>query len=105
MRYKCVFPSCSYCTNSRSKIDFHHVVPRELDPSPRNKLTVPLCKTHHALIYCPDVKYGQHSIKDLKSLIILNIFKSTDGDVIHYKDMYETEFYYFIDSEEITKIE
>ena len=84
-KFECWFPNCTYSTSSRSKIDFHHVVPREIDPSPRNKGTIPLCKTHHALIYVPEVMHGQHSIKVDDSLIIKGVFESTNGKAIEYE--------------------
>lgn len=92
--YECWFPNCQYSTNSRSKIDYHHVIPRELDPSPRNKMTIPLCKTHHALIYVPESCSGQHSIRTLDSLIIKGIYDSTVGKAILYENMNGEEFYY-----------
>lgn len=102
--FKCVFPNCNYCTKVRSKIDFHHVIPKEVDNHPDNKLTVPLCKTHHALIYHPEAKYGQHSIKEINSLIIKQIFDSTDGKAILYEDMDQNQFYYFINISETVKL-
>lgn len=94
--FKCSFPGCNYCTKVRAKIDFHHVIPKEIDNSSRNSKTIPLCKTHHALIFHPDVRYGQHSIKAIDSLIIKQILSSTDGDVILYEDMDQNQFYYFV---------
>lgn len=93
MIYKCSFPGCEYETESRSKIDFHHITPRELDPS--TKQTIPLCKTHHALIYVPESKVGQHSIKSNDSLIIRGRFKSTIGDSILYENINGEKFYWF----------
>lgn len=92
-QYKCSFPDCNYETDSRSKIDYHHVIPRELDS--KSKLTIPLCKTHHALIYVPKSKAGQHSIKNEASLIILGQYKSTKGNSIHFESADGKQFYYF----------
>ena len=95
--YKCSFPGCDYTTESRSKIDYHHVTPREIDP--KSKITLPLCKTHHALIYVPESKCGQHSIKSESSLIILGQFKSTMGNSIHFESVDSgNKFYYFPDT-------
>jgi hypothetical protein len=92
-KYKCWFPLCEYETDSRSKIDFHHVTPREIDP--RSKITVPLCKTCHALIFHPEAKAGQHSINSDRSMQILGIYKSTAGESIHYMKADGTKIYYF----------
>jgi len=94
--FKCYFPDCEYTTQSRSKIDMHHIIPREIDP--RTKLTVPLCKTHHAMIYIEKATAGQHSIKCPDSLIIKGKFKSTDGDSILYENMEGKSFYWFPNS-------
>lgn len=102
--FKCVFPGCNYCTKVRSKIDFHHVTPKEVDNHPKNKKTITLCKTHHALIFHPDSRYGQHSIKSIDSLIIKQIFQSTNGEVILYEDMDMKQFYYFTETSEIVNI-
>jgi len=80
--FKCSFPGCGYTTTSRSKIDFHHVTPKELKET---KLVIPLCKTHHSLIFHPLVHYGQHSIRTEESLEIVNVFDSTHGKAIKYK--------------------
>lgn len=96
--YKCSFPGCNYTTNSRSKIDYHHVIPREIDPN--SKITIPLCKTHHALIYVPESKSGQHSIKTDESLVILGQFQSTMGNSIHFESATGNRFYYFPDTGE-----
>lgn len=91
--YKCHFPNCDYQTELKSKIDLHHVVPKELNP--KSRITIELCKTHHSYIYVPNSKYGQHSIKTDLSLEILGIYNSTDGKGIHYKDAKGKQFYYF----------
>jgi hypothetical protein len=97
--FKCEFPNCEYTTKFRSKIDFHHVIPKELNKN--SKLTICLCKNHHALIFHPDSKHGQHSIKTNDSLIILHTYKSTVGKAILYEDMNNKRFFYFPDTKEI----
>jgi hypothetical protein len=92
-KYKCWFPGCNYETDSRSKIDFHHIVPREVDS--RSKVTVPLCKTCHALVYHPQSKSGQHSINTDKSIQILNIYESTAGKTLHCQRFDGTKMYYY----------
>ena len=95
--YKCYFPGCEYETNSRSKIDMHHIVPREIK---KTKVTIPLCKNHHAMIYVPESTAGQHSIKDAGSLIIKGKYKSTGGDSIMYESMDGKSFYWFPDTKD-----
>lgn len=91
--YKCWFPNCPYTTDSRSKIDFHHVEPKELNPN--SKRTIPLCKTHHALIFVENAKSGQHSIKTDDSLEIMGLFESTMGKSVQYKNNKGDVYYYF----------
>lgn len=93
LKYKCWFPGCQYETNERSKIDFHHIVPRELNPL--SKVTIPLCKTCHALIYVPDSKSGQHSINTERSLKVLSIYNSTCGKSVHYESYDGKRMFYF----------
>lgn len=93
--YKCWWPECTYCTDSRSKIDFHHVTPKEINPHKNNKVTIPLCKTHHALIYHPATNSGQHSIKTDESLSIQMVTNSTAGKVIIYEDMSGNDITYY----------
>lgn len=97
MKYRCHYPKCTYETDNRSLIELHHIKPRELDPSPLNKVTVPLCPTCHKLIFHPLVESGQHKINTEKSLQILGIFKSTHGNAVQYKDFKGKEFFYFPD--------
>lgn len=89
--HKCCFPGCEYETENRSKIDFHHVIPKEIK---KTKITIPLCKNHHSLIYHPDSKAGQHSIKTEKSLEIINLFQSNFGISIKYKRNDGSQFFY-----------
>jgi len=94
-KYNCWWPGCDYITESRSKIDFHHIVPKEVNPHKTNKSTVPLCKTHHALIFHPSANHGQHAIKSEASMVILNVYDSSIGKAVHYESMNgDTMFYY-----------
>jgi hypothetical protein len=94
-KYSCWWPGCEYSTTSRSKIDMHHVTPKELDPRSNNKVTVSLCKTHHALIYHPDTKSGQHSIKSDESLAIMTLPKTDKGLSVLYEDMSGNRIIYY----------
>ena len=96
--FKCHFPMCNY-ESVRSKIDCHHLTPREVDPN--SKTTIYLCKNHHALIFHPKAKHGQHAINTVESIQILNIFKSTVGEALHYQDYHGKKFYYFFENQEI----
>lgn len=100
--FKCHFPSCKFSTENRHCIDDHHITPREVDPN--SKATIYLCKNHHALIFHPEAKHGQHSKNTKKSIQILNIFESTAGKTLHYQDYHNKQFYYFFNNNEIVKI-
>lgn len=91
--YKCWFPGCKYETNSRSKIDFHHVTPKEVDP--KSRVTVPLCKTCHSLIYHPKATAGQHSINSPQSIQITAVYESTAGKALECKDYDGNILYYY----------
>lgn len=91
LKYKCHFPNCSYSTDDRNKIEFHHIVPRELWPRLNQNVTLCLCPTHHRLIWHPECKYGPHSIKGKESLEVVGIFRSTKGYSVIYKDIYGHE--------------
>ena len=93
MEHRCQFPGCTYTTSSRSKIDHHHIIPREIDP--KSKRTIPLCKTHHAMIYIPESKDGQHAIKCDESIIIHGEYQSTMGKSYLMENMTGDKFYYF----------
>ena len=97
--YKCHFPHCKYETVNKSKIDLHHIIPREIDP--KSRITIPLCKTHHAYIFVPESKFGQHSIKVDDSLQVLCTYKSNVGLAVHYSDMNGKKFYYIPSDESI----
>lgn len=101
--YECSFPLCNYTTTVKSRIHFHHIKPRELDSSPLNKVTIPLCPNCHAKIYVPEVKHGQHTVNSPDSLQILGIYKSNHGNAIHYKDYNGNCFFYLPETKEIVK--
>lgn len=103
MKYNCVFPKCDKIL-AKSLIEYHHVTPREIDNNSRNKNIIPLCPLHHKLIYVPESKAGQHSINMPESIQIIQMYKSTDGDVLHYKDYNGKCFYYFLRTKEIIEI-
>lgn len=95
--YKCWFPECKYETNNKSLIEFHHITPKEINPSPLNKVTVPLCPSCHKLIYHPLVKAGQHKLNTEKSIQILNKYKTNTNPIgfsIYYMDYYGQKWFY-----------
>lgn len=91
--YICHYPGCTYKTENRNKIDFHHIVPRELWPRLNQNVTLSFCPTHHRLIYHPETKSGMHSIKSEDSLEILGIFKTTHGYSVEYRNADGIEFF------------
>jgi len=101
--FTCWWPGCDYCTNSRSKIDFHHVTPKEVNPHRTNRTTIPLCKTHHALIFHPQASAGQHSIRTEESMIILGVHDSTNGKTVQYESTSGESMFYFTRTGEVSK--
>ena len=87
----CYFPGCTYKTEDRSKIEFHHIIPRELWPRLNQNVTLTLCPTHHRLIYHPESTSGPHSIQSKDSLSIDGIYKTNKGYAVIYKDINDQE--------------
>ena len=92
--YKCKFPGCDYETKEKSLIDIHHIVPRELGGSNKEFNLIEMCPCHHRKIYIEESSSGPHSKKHEDSIVILNVYKSTNGDVLHFKDSKDTEYSY-----------
>lgn len=101
--FECWWPACDYCTSSRSKIDYHHVTPKEVNPHRTNRTTIPLCKTHHALIFHPQSTAGQHSIKTSESLAILGVYAGTNGTSVHYESISGESMFYNTRTKEVSK--
>jgi uncharacterized protein YlaI len=84
-RYYCNFPSCSYSTDDRNKIDLHHIQPRETGGADDKWNRVWLCPNCHRNIYIPTSKRGMHSKKSTESIELLGIQYSTAGYFLEYK--------------------
>lgn len=97
MIYKCCFPGCSYETKRRSLIEFHHIHPRELFVRHSSRVTIPLCPTHHKLIFHPDATSGQHAEKFEESMIVKSVVNSTKGKCVIFEDMQGQEHTSYID--------
>lgn len=100
--FQCSFPGCDKVL-SKSLIEQHHIIPREIDNTPRNKKIIPLCPLHHKLIYVPEATAGQHSINNPESIQILNKYNSTNGQTLHYQDFSGKKYFYFLESKEIVE--
>lgn len=87
MKYRCVFPNCQYETDDRSLIEFHHIHPKELGVTLNRDVTIPLCPTHHKMIYHPGATAGQHSEKRPDSLSVVQVATTTTGKAVIFKDM------------------
>jgi hypothetical protein len=98
--FQCNFPGCDKKL-SKSLIEHHHIKPREIDKSRYNRNIIPLCPLHHKLIYIPESTAGQHSINTPESIQILNKYKSTKGNTVHYQDFNGKKYFYFVESKEI----
>ena len=87
MTYHCVFPNCTYETDDRSLIEFHHVHPKELGVKLNKDVTIPLCPTHHKMIYHPGATAGQHSECHPESLSVVQVTNTTTGKAVIFRDM------------------
>lgn len=84
--FKCCFPNCSYETNERSLIHYHHIIPKELEGVDKKKNRIYLCPNHHNLIYVPEAKTGVHSRFTEDSIILKGGWlQSTNGHVLEYQ--------------------
>ena len=97
LRYKCVFPNCVYETDDRSLIEFHHIHPKELGIKLSQHVTIPLCPTHHKLIYHPDATSGQHSIQHPESMSVVQVAMTNTGHCVIFKDSSGNEITVCID--------
>lgn len=97
MKYKCVYPDCTYETDDRSLIEFHHVYPRELNVKLKKKVTIPLCPTHHKMIFCDDATSGQHAARRPESLTVVQVTNTTTGKAVIFRDMAGNEITVTVD--------
>lgn len=98
MKHVCSFPGCDFETENRRYIDFHHIIPLSLRPR-NNHVTIPLCPNCHRKIYHPKCTHGHHSIISDDSLEVLGVFKSSDGQAIHYRSPITYESFYYMTSD------
>jgi len=94
MKYICQFPFCDYETNNKQLINFHHIIPKELNGKNKKNNIICLCPNHHNYIYIPNSKHGIHSINSIEKIQIINILMSTNGIILHYKDYNNKEYFY-----------
>ena len=87
MKYRCVFPNCNYETDDRSLIEFHHIHPKELGVTLNKDVTIPLCPTHHKMIYHPGATAGQHSVQGKDSLSVVQVATTTAGKAVIFRDI------------------
>jgi hypothetical protein len=87
MTYRCVFPNCTYETEDRSLIEFHHIHPKELGVKLNKDVTIPLCPTHHKMIYHPGATAGQHSENRPGSLEVVQVATTTAGKAVVFRDV------------------
>lgn len=75
---------CNYITESRSKINYHHIVPSELGGIDDDKNRVYICPNCHNLVYVKESKHGIHSIKCKNSVVIKGWMLSSGGIVLNF---------------------
>jgi len=86
MKYNCKFPKCDYSTNHRSQINYHHIIPQELNGSHKDYNRIWLCPTHHTKIYVPESKSGIHSIKSFEGGVFRFVVLYCKGGVSRCAD-------------------
>ena len=91
--FKCQFPKCNYTTIHRSQIQYHHIVPRELNGSDKDYNRIWLCPTCHTKVFVRESQRGIHSINGQDSIIIIQWMESTQGRVLEYQDQKGNSFY------------
>lgn len=87
MKYRCVFPNCQYETDDRSLIEFHHIHPKELGVKLNKDVVIPLCPTHHKMIYHPGATAGQHAVQRQDSLSVVQVATTTAGKAVIFRDV------------------
>lgn len=97
MKYRCLFPDCTYETNNRALMEFHHVNPKELKVKLNKDLEIPFCPNHHKLIFHPETKAGQHSRQYENSLSVVQVTNTTTGQAVIFKDIQGREITVFVD--------
>lgn len=94
--YKCQFPGCSYTTNSRTQIEYHHIVPKTKGGKNWSKNRIWLCPNCHKKIYIPGEEKGIHSKQHENSIIIIGWAASTIGRILQYKNIGQEDPQYAI---------
>ena len=102
--YRCCFPECSYETENRSLIEFHHIHPRELFTQVGKKVTIPLCPTHHKMIYHEDATSGQHAERHPGSMCVKTVTNTNRGKCVIFEDMEGNEHLSMLDETPSTSI-
>lgn len=86
MKYKCQL--CSYETDERHNIDAHHIIPQEEHGADEDWNIVYVCPNCHRRIYIPSATSGIHSVKNIRSIILIKKYFSTGGYILEYKDVF-----------------
>ena len=61
---------CSYRTENRNQIEYHHIIPKENNGEDGQRNQVFLCPNCHKKVYIENSRAGIHSIKNNNSIII-----------------------------------
>lgn len=94
--YCCLYPKCDFTTSKRREIDYHHIIPKELNGSNNASNRMWVCPNHHRLIFVPGTTNGHHSIKSKNSIIIKKFLQSTNGIVLSYIDCEDNKEYLYM---------
>lgn len=103
--YKCKFPGCNFESANIGSLDNHHIIPKCKNGSDKGFNRILLCPNCHRKIYIENIENGIHSIVRPESIVILNKFQSTVGDVLHYRRCdTNKEFYWWYATLEETSV-
>jgi len=94
MKYKCQFPDCNYETNIKSQINFHHIIPKELNGCDKSFNIISLCPNHHTKIFIPESKHGNHTMKGSDSIIIIRWLNNKT--ILQYIDCIDEKIKYHL---------
>ena len=92
--YYCQLPNCDYQTESKSQINFHHIIPKSLNGSNKKSNLLAVCPNCHSTIYVSGVVTGPHSVKSDNSIVINKKVQTTAGMAIEYKYVTEEDVNY-----------
>jgi len=96
-KHICEFPGCTFETDDRMQIEKHHIIPKSLGGSNKNRNRIWLCRKCHARIYIQGMTNGIHYKNNKTKIELLGWLTSTGGKVLVYKTFNGPITYYMGD--------